>query len=161
MSRRKDDDSGLLIAGLILTFSGALANMNAALSRTTADFFLRVRGKDGTVRYRRYIETDLLLARSYYVSDTPKRTDKPQENLLNQLQTQFKELYSNDDRLTTKNITMAGKFDRAYQLDMSKGNKEVILSWYILKQKAHVKGLTLLEEERYNVYKLYRINNNI
>jgi hypothetical protein len=121
----------------------------------------KVGGKDGTVRYRRYVDTDLLLVRSYYVSDTPKRTDKPQENLLNQLQTQFKELYSNDDRLTTKNITMAGKFDRAYQLDMSKGNKEVILSWYILKQKAHVKGLTLLEEERYNVYKLYRLNNNI
>ena len=121
----------------------------------------RVGGKDGTVRYRRYVETELLLARSYYVSDTPKRTDKPQENLLNQLQTQFKELYSNDDHLTTKNITMAGKFDRAYQLDMSKGNKEVILSWYRLQQKAHIKGLTLLEEERYNVYKLFRLNNNI
>ena len=121
----------------------------------------RVGGKDGTVRYRRYVETELLLARSYYVSDTPKRTDKPQENLLNQLRTQFKELYSNDDRLTTKNITMAGKFDRAYQLDMSKGNKEIILSWYILGQKAHIKGLTLLEEERYNVYKLFRLNNNI
>ena len=124
----------------------------------------KVGGKDGTVRYRRYVDTDLLLARSYYVSDTPKRTDKTdksQENLLNQLQTQFKELYSNDDRLTTKNITIAGKFDRAYQLDMLKDNKEVILSWYRLKQKAHVKGLTLLEEERYNVYKLYRLNNNI
>jgi len=121
----------------------------------------RVRGKDDTVRYRRYVETELLLARSYYVSDTPKRTDKSQENLLNQLQTQFKELYSNDDRLTTKNITIAGKFDRAYQLDMLKDNKEVILSWYILQQKAHIKGLTLLEEERYNVYKLYRFTNNI
>lgn len=121
----------------------------------------KINGKDGTVRYRRYVETDLLLARSYYVSDTPKKTDKSQQNLLNQLQTQFKELYSNDDRLTKTNITMAGKFSRAYQLDMSKGNKEVILSWYRLKQKTHAKELTLLEEERYNVYKLYRLNNNI
>lgn len=31
------------------TFSGSLANMNAALSRTTADFFLQIRGKDGLV----------------------------------------------------------------------------------------------------------------
>lgn len=50
------------------TFSGAMANMNAALSRTTADFFEKFRGKEGMVP----IFNDLRLL----INDLNKQTSK-------------------------------------------------------------------------------------
>lgn len=119
--------------------------------------------------YRTYIDADFLLSRSRYVSQLANTQDKsrkgfsdaPRENLLQDLRTQFGELYAEDDRLTSKNIKRAGVFNKAYQIDISNGNKEVVLTNHLLKQRKRFAEMKLLEEEQYNVYKLHRQIYNI
>lgn len=126
-------------------------------------------GKGDKKIYRTYIDADFLLSRSRYVSQLSNTQDKsrkgcseaPRKNLLKDLRTQFEELYADDVRLTSKNIKRAGVFNRAYQIDMSNGNKEVVLTNHLLKQRKRFAEMELLEEERYNVYKLHRQIYNI
>lgn len=115
-------------------------------------------------KYRRYINTDSLISRSVPVKSERKKVKKNENDgvFLRQLQVQFNAICkSEDDRLTLKNIQEAGKFLRIYRQDDCK-NDVILRKCKVKQQKGNwLNRLTQPEKEKYNIYKLCRLERGI
>lgn len=115
-------------------------------------------------KYRRYINTDSLISRSVPVKSERKKVKKNENDgaFLRQLQVQFNAICkSEDDRLVLNNIQEAGKFLRIYRQDDCKDDV-VLRKCKVKQQKGNwLNGLTQPEKEKYNIYKLCRLERGI